>query len=311
MEVVDDSGAPVELRGTKLRCLLAILALRPGHVVAADRIVEDLWGAGPPPNAANSLQALVSRLRRALPPDVVATRAHGYVLATAASNVDTLRFGELAAAGRRALSDGDAPTASSALGDALALWRGDALSDFAFEEFAQPSIVRLGEERASVLEDRIEADLRRGRHAELVAELESAVSAQPLRERLRGQLMIALYRTGRQADALRQFQDARSTLAEELGLEPGPKLRRLERAVLAQDPDLDLAPAHSLPTAPPPRRRRGNLRAPLSRTVGRDGEIAELQSMLENGRLVTLVGPGGVGKTRLAVETARALDERP
>lgn len=309
MEVVDDSGAPVELRGTKLRCLLATLALRPGHVVAADRLVEDLWGAEPPPNAANSLQALVSRLRRALPRDVVATRAHGYLLATAASNVDTVRFGELAAVGRRALSDGDAVAASAVLGEALALWRGDALSDFAFEEFAQPSIVRLAEERASVLEDRIEADLRCGRHAELVAELESAVSAQPLRERLRGQLMVALYRSGRQADALRQFQDARSTLAEELGLEPGPELRRLEQAVLAQDPDLDLDPAVP-PSRPPRRRRRGNLRAPLTRTVGRDEEIAELQSMLEDARLVTLVGPGGVGKTRLAVETARALEER-
>jgi predicted ATPase/DNA-binding SARP family transcriptional activator len=309
MEVLDDSGTPVVLKGTKLRCLLAVLALRPGQVVSSDRLVEDLWGESPPPNSANALQALVSRLRRALPGDAVATQAHGYSLALEQACVDAVRFGEMAVAGRRALADGDAGTALSVLGEALALWRGDALADFAFEQFAQMSIGRLTEERASVFEDRVEADLRCGRHAEIVGELEAAVSADPLRERLRGQLMVALYRAGRQADALRQFQLARTVLAEELGLEPGPELRRLEAAVLAQDPDLALTVAEQEPPPAHPRPRRGNVRPPITATIGRDAEIAELRQLLSAHRLVTLVGPGGVGKTRLAIETARVVDE--
>jgi predicted ATPase len=197
------------------------------------------------------------------------------------------------------------------LREALGLWRGPALSEFVYDEIAQGAIARLEEERASVLEDRVEADLACGRHGELVAELEAAVAAEPLRERLRGQLMVALYRSGRQADALRQFQEARRVLSDQLGLDPGSELRRLEAAILAQDTALDGPPA--VPAAPaathgePRRDRLGNLTVSLNRFIGRQGEFARLSELLASSRLVTLVGPGGAGKSRLALEVAASL----
>jgi predicted ATPase/DNA-binding SARP family transcriptional activator len=304
LEVFDDDGAVVSLPGAKLRGLLAALALRPGQVVSAERLIEELWGAGAKATTANSLQGLVSKLRRALPAGAVVTRPPGYVLDVPAESVDVGRFERLVAEGRKALAGGEAAAAAASLREALGLWRGPALAEFVYDQFAQGAIARLGEERAAVLEDRVEADLACGRHAELVAELEETVGAEPLRERLRGQLMVALYRSGRQADGLRQFQEARRVLGEELGLEPGPELRRLEAAMLAHDPALN-APVTAGPLSTAPR-RRSNLRAPLTPTIGRDQELADLRSLVAANRLVTIVGPGGAGKTRLAIEVARA-----
>jgi predicted ATPase/DNA-binding SARP family transcriptional activator len=301
LEVVDDSGALVPVAGAKLRALLAALAMRPGQVVSADRLVEELWGDDPPARGSNSLQVLVSKLRRALPPGVVVTKAPGYLLDVDAETVDVQRFAQFALRGRVALAAGDAEDAAGLFREALGLWRGEALAEFAFEEFAQAETARLDEGRLSVLEDRIDADLALGRHAEVVAELESLVRAEPLRERLHGQLMVALYRAGRQSDALRAYQGAREVLGEELGLEPSRELQQLEAMVLAHDAELDA------PTRGPAVGPAGNLPAALSRFVGRRAELAHVSGVISATRLVTLTGPGGAGKTRLAVEVATAV----
>jgi predicted ATPase/DNA-binding SARP family transcriptional activator len=277
-------------------------------VVSADRLIEELWGADSPATATNSLQALVSKLRRALPEGAVVTRSPGYLLNVNPEAIDVGRFWALAAEGRKALTEGQPDQAALRLRQALSLWRGEALADVAYEEFASGEIARLSEERQAVLEDRLEADLALGHHAEIVGELEEAVAAEPLRERSRAQLMLALYRSGRQADALRQYQEARRVLGDELGLDPGPELRRLEAAMLAQQPSLDL-PRELIP-ALSKRRRRANLRAPLTPIIGREKELAELNALICAHRLVTVVGPGGAGKTRLAVETALRLQDR-
>jgi predicted ATPase/DNA-binding SARP family transcriptional activator len=307
LQVFDDAGEAVTVSGAKPRALLAELALRPGRVVSADRLVEDLWGDEAPATAANSLQQLVSKLRRVLPEGMVVTRPPGYVLDVAPDCVDIVRFSRLSAKGREALAAGEAEPAARTLEEALALWRGDALAEFAYDEFARAEATRLEEERMGVAEDRVEANLACGRHGQLVAELEALVAEEPLRERRRGQLMLALYRSGRQADALRQYQDARRTLGDELGLEPGPELRRLEAAMLANDPALDL-PDRVAPRARQPR-RRSRLPVPLTPTIGRDKELRDLRAKVEVNRLVSVVGPGGVGKTRLAIETARSFHE--
>jgi predicted ATPase/DNA-binding SARP family transcriptional activator len=300
LEVYDDLDVPVALPGAKLRALMAELALRPGQLVPADRLIEDLWGAEAKATTANSLQGLVSRLRRSLPAGMLVTRPPGYVLDVAVEAVDIGRFEQLGAEGRKALAEGDAPKAAALLREALGLWRGPALVEFVYDDFARPFIPRLEEERSAVLEDRVEAELACGRHAELVAELEEAVTAEPLRERLRGQLMLALYRSGRQADALRQLQLARRVLVDELGLEPGPELRRLEAAMLAHDPSLEGPPRSS----PDDTLQAGNLPGTLTRFVGRRQELARLRELIGACRLVTLVGPGGAGKSRLALEAA-------
>ena len=230
-------GAAVSLGGPKPRALLAVLALEPGRVVSVDRLVEALWPGDPPETAAHAVQVYVSQLRKALGP-VLATRAPGYELELAPDRVDVLRFARLTQEGRAALEGGDPTSAESALREALALWRGPALADFLYEPFAQTEIARLEELRTVTLEERIEADLALGRHAELVSELEALVAAQPLRERPRAQLMLALYRSGRQADALAAYRAARETLVEELGIDPGPELRELEGAILRQDDSL-------------------------------------------------------------------------
>ncbi len=230
-------GAPVALGGPKPRTLLAVLALEPGRVVSVDRLVEALWPGEPPETAAHAVQVYVSQLRKALGP-AIATRAPGYELELAPEHVDVHRFARLTQDGRAALEGGDPVSAEGALREALALWRGPALADFFYEPFAQTEIARLEELRTVTLEERIEADLALGRHAELVSELEALVSAQPLRERPRAQLMLALYRSGRQADALAAYRTARETLVEELGIDPGPELRELEAAILRQDESL-------------------------------------------------------------------------
>ncbi len=230
-------GVPATLGGPKPRTLLAVLALEPGRVVSVDRLVEALWPGDPPETAAHAVQVYVSQLRKALGP-VIATRAPGYELELAPERVDVHRFARLAQDGRAALEGGDPAAAEGALREALALWRGPALADFLYEPFAQTEIARLEELRTVTLEERIEADLALGRHAELVSELEALVAAQPLRERPRAQLMLALYRSGRQADALAAYRTARETLVEELGIDPGPELRELEAAILRQDESL-------------------------------------------------------------------------
>ena len=214
-----------------------MLALEPGRVVSVDRLVEALWPGEPPETAAHAVQVYVSQLRKALGP-VIATRAPGYELELAPDRVDVHRFVRLTQEGRAALEGGDPAAAEGALREALALWRGPALADFLYEPFAQTEIARLEELRTVALEERIEADLALGRHAELVSELEALVAAQPLRERPRAQLMLALYRSGRQADALAAYRAARETLVEELGIDPGPELRELEAAILRQDDSL-------------------------------------------------------------------------
>jgi DNA-binding SARP family transcriptional activator len=236
VEVARD-GDLVALGGHKPRALLAVLALEPGRVVSVDTLVEALWPGDPPETAGHAVQVYVSQLRKALGA-VIATRQPGYVLELAAERVDLHRFSRLAHEGRGLREAGDAAAAEVVLREALALWRGPALADFLYEPFAQTHIARLEELRSVTVEERIDADLALGRHAELVSELEAVVQADRHRERPRAQLMLALYRSGRQADALAAYRDARQTLVDELGIDPGPELRELEAAILRQDESL-------------------------------------------------------------------------
>ncbi len=242
-DVRDRDGREVRLPAGRELSLFALLLVNRGEVVSTDRILEALWGDQPPDTAAKAVQGYVSHLRRVLEPgdrrELLVTRAPGYVLRTEGVVVDAARFEQLAGDGRRALDDGSTDEAARVFDEALALWRGPALAEFAYDDFAQAEIHRLGELRLSVIEDRVDALLRLGRHGELVGQLDSLVAAHPLRERLRGQWMLALYRSGRQAEALQAYRDGRRLLGSELGLEPGPELQRLERAILAQDPALE------------------------------------------------------------------------
>ena len=257
---VDQDGRAVAL-GPKQQSLLAILLVHRGEVVTADRLIDDIYGGQPPPSAIRSLHVHLSRLRKALGDRSVRTVQGGYVLDVERGSVDLDRLEDLAQQGRRALSGGDAATASSAFTEALGLWRGAPLADFRYADWAQPEIARLEEQRPAILEDRAEAELALGHHGELVGELDALVHEHPLRERLRGQLMLALYRSERQAEALDAYQDARRTLVEQLGIDPGRSLRELEKAILRQDPALDLttearaeyeAPPGDVPGAPEP-----------------------------------------------------------
>lgn len=304
LDVFDDSGAHVAVTGAKLRALLAVLALQVGRPVPAEQLVGALWGDDPPPAVKNALQGLVSKLRRALGSgELVSLRSGGYVLDLPPEAIDLHRFDRLVADARAA---SDPIEVIALLTEAEGLWRGHALAEFAYEDFATIPAARLEELRLAATEERLGAELARGRHSAVTVELEAAVATHPLRERLRGLLMLALYRSGRQADALRVFQEGRAILAEELGLEPGPELRRLEAAVLAHDPEL-AAPADV--SAPPPRRQSA-IPEPLTPLIGRTDERAALTGLVDEHRLVTLVGPGGVGKTRLAVEVGRAAAAR-
>jgi DNA-binding SARP family transcriptional activator len=234
----------VALGGPKPRALLAVLLLHPNEVVPADRLIDELWGEDSPEDAAAALRVNVSRLRKALPQDVLTTRSPGYVVRVEPDELDLHRFERLVDEGRSLLARGLAADASERLRDALALWRGPPLADFAYESFARPAIARLEEIRLAAVELRIDADVALGRHDALVGELEALVAEHPLRERLRRYLMTALYRSGRQAEALDAYQDARRALVDELGIDPSPALQDLERAILRQDPALDLeAPA--------------------------------------------------------------------
>jgi predicted ATPase/DNA-binding SARP family transcriptional activator len=294
-------GTPIEVGGQKRRALLAALLLQANRVVSRDHLIDALWGEEPPDTARNTLQVYVSQLRKLLPDGTLETAPHGYRLAVEPESIDVFEFVRLSQAGRSALTIGDAAGAATTLREALALWRGPALDDLAWEPFARSEVVRLEELRLAALEDRIDADLALGRHGQLVGELEQLVTEQPLRERLRGQLMLALYRSGRQADALAVYQRARRTLVDELGIEPSGTLRKLERAILAHDPSLDVPQART----PSPRR----LPTPPTPLLGRERELAALAELVRtpDTRLVTLTGIGGIGKTRLGLELVQRL----
>jgi predicted ATPase/DNA-binding SARP family transcriptional activator len=287
-------GDPVQLRGLRVRMLLALLLLDAGRTVSSARLIDELWAESPPAGAANALQSLVSRLRTAIEPVAVELAAGGYRLDVPPDVVDTGRFELLAAEGRRVLAGGDPRLAADRLREALALWRGEPLADLTGAGFAGAAVARLGRLRLAAMEDRIEADLATGRATELLAELEALVAAHPLDERLRGLLMRSLYAAGRPANALALFAETRRLLADELGVDPSPELDRLHTAMLRRDPGLSGAAGPGT----------GALRAQLTSFVGREAAMEQVASLLAARRLVTLVGPGGTGKTRLAVELA-------
>jgi len=299
--VLDDFGVPVAVPGRRVQLLLAALALRCGETLSDDHLVDALWGEDVPSGRANALQRQVSRLRTALgTPDLIARRGGGYTLVIDPSAVDIARFDGLASRGHEAMRVGDALRAHELLEEALSIWRGDPLVDFAYEEFAQGDIARLAEARLVATEVRIDADLALGRDVALISELEQLVGAYPLREHLHAQLMLALSRSGRQAEALRAYQRARDVLGEELGLQPSAELRDLEAAILQQHESVVRRESDARQS-----RARTNLRTPLTAMIGRDQEMDALRPILQTRRLVTLVGPGGVGKSRLALEAAR------
>ena len=301
---VASSGAAVQFDGAKQRTVFTALALKAPEPVAVDVLIETLWGDDPPGGAVRALQKQVSRLRQRLGADApLHHRPAGYVLEIDRAAVDAHRFEELLRAGRAALDAEHPQAARDDLEAALALWRGPALADHRFETFAQFEIARLEELRLEAVEERMAAELACGRDADLIGELQALVAEHPLRERLRAHLMLALYRGGRQAEALETMREGRRMLVDELGIEPGPELRRLERMILAHDPEL---------TAERPSPHATSLPVPPARTIGREGELAELAALVTRPdvRLLTLVGPGGVGKTLLALEAARAVEER-
>ncbi|MEW2388711.1 BTAD domain-containing putative transcriptional regulator, partial [Streptomyces venezuelae] len=337
LAVWDGEGEPVKVPEAKVRALLADLLVHEGRPVSADRLIDDLWGDAPPGNPANALQAKVSQLRRVLGRDRVVRQPPGYRLrldAAAGDEVDADRFRALVEEARRAP---DPASRAAALGEALALWRGPAYADLADEEFVRASVDRLAEQRIAVLEERAEARLAAGDHTLLTGELADLVARHPLRERLRAVQLRALYLAGRQSEALASYEGLRRRLSAELGVDPGPELASLHEAILRQDPSLtqrpagrgvapeggpDVGPATDLsgdaadaadaavrqggsPGSPLP----APLPTPLTALIGRDRAVADVGGLLGSARLVTLTGPGGVGKTRLALEAAARLAE--
>ena len=249
-------GRELALGGAKQRALLAVLLLRANELVPTARLVEELWGEVPPATSVKAVQGYVSRLRKVLGEAVLETRPGGYVLRVEPRALDVRRFEELVEQGRRLLANGAAEEAEPVLREALALWRGPPLADFQYESFARNEIGRLEELRLVALEQRLSADLALGRAAEVVPELEALVREHPLREGTRGLLILALYRAGRQADALAAYQDARAAFVDELGLDPSQALQQLEKAILNQDPALDLPVVTRKPRPRPSHYRR-------------------------------------------------------
>ncbi|TDC39692.1 BTAD domain-containing putative transcriptional regulator [Micromonospora sp. KC213] len=301
LAVWTSDGRPVRIPEAKVRALLADLLAQRGRPVSADRLIDDLWGTEPPGNPANTLQTKVSQLRRALERaepggrELVAFQPAGYVLC--AGDVDAEQFTDLLA---RARATDDPLAKAGLLADALALWRGPAYTDFPDAEFARSAATGLAEQRLTALEEQAEVRLALGDHSLLADELAPLVAELPLRERLRAAHLRALYRSGRQSEALAGFDEVRRALAEELGLDPGPELVALHQAVLTQDPAL--APA--VPPVTSAVRPRPHLPAPISALVGRDEQVAAVRGLLASARLVTVTGPGGVGKTRLVLAAA-------
>jgi DNA-binding SARP family transcriptional activator len=327
---VERDGHPVALGGRRQRAILALLTMHVGEVLSTDRIAEEIWAGDPPPSATRTVHSYVSRLRSALRDpdggeDLLVRRDPGYVLAVDPARVDAVRFERLVGRAVDALDAGDADAANEGLRQALDLWQGEALADFAYDFFAATESQRLDGRRLEALELRIDTDLALARHAQVVAELESLVATHPLRERFWAQLMVALYRCGRQSDALAAYSRVRTTLVDELGLEPGEELRQLERQVL------DQSEALALPGLPPGAGRVGASGAPAARTtsrrvplpdrlrirpevgvIGRDEEIRLMAEAAERaaangGRVVLLVsGEAGQGKSTVVAEAARA-----
>ncbi|HEX6855620.1 MAG TPA: BTAD domain-containing putative transcriptional regulator [Streptosporangiaceae bacterium] len=324
---VGDGDQRVDLGGLRERTLLARLLLAAGQVVSADRIAEDIWAGDPPPQAAATLRVYVSRLRRALGPagaSAVQTQPPGYRLQLQPGQLDADRFASLAASARADLAAGRPAAAAAGMAAALALWRGPALGDIADLAFAQADVARLEEARLAALEDRIEADLACGRHASVASELDGLAREHPLRERLCGLRMLALYRCGRQADALTAYAELRAQLADELGIDPNPGLLRLHESILQQRPELDWRPGPPEPggdglhgqAAGTPAQAEGAawpagvgprppaLPAETTSFIGREADLATIEELLGLSRLLTLTGPGGSGKTRLALRAA-------
>ncbi len=302
LEVVAD-GDLLPLGGARQRAVLVVLLTRPNEIVSVDRLIDQLWAGDPPRTASNTLQYYVSQLRKILGSDRILTRSPGYSVRVESGELDLERF-------ERLVERRDADSLRAALG----LWRGPALADLAYEPFTQVEIARLEELRLAALEERIDADLALGRHAQLVGELEALTREHPLRERLRGQLMLALYRSGRQAEALAAYQEVRRALVDELGIEPGTDLQRLEKAVLVQDPSLDLEQARAREAAP-----YGPARAILvaPRTRDRLDALVALAEPLARSRpsreviVACLTGPDELpAATALANERRADLTER-
>ena len=283
LEVLGDDGASVQLGGKRPRAVLAMLLLNANEPVSTDRLIDGIWGESPPTSGPGAIQVHVHALRKALGTDRIVTRAPGYLVRVEPGELDIERFEGLVASGKPH--------------DALALWRGPALADMAYELFAATEAARLEERRLAAIEARIDADLAAGRHAAVAGELDSLVASHPHRERLQGQRMLALYRAGRQAEALAAYREARAAL-DQLGLDPSPDLRGLERRILEHDPSL--APPREVASVSPP-----------STLIGRERELAAVVALLrrDDVTLVTLTGTGGTGKTTLAREAARAFAE--
>ena len=300
LEVVRDGEALV-LGAAQQRSVLAVLVLRRGEAVPIDHLIDELWGEKAPASAAKTVQVYVSHLRKALGAEVIVTEGRGYRLAVEPRQVDVDEFESLCAEGRRALASGDAEHARERLGAALALWRGEPLADFAYDPFAQGAIAELQATRLAALEDRIDADLAAGSDGELIGELESLVASNPLRERVSGQLMLALYRAGRQADALAVYRRASELLREELGLGPSRGLQELERSILDQDASLD-----RVPRAPPDAAAvcpfKGLAffdRADAKYFCGRERLVSDLLARLVESTILGILGPSGIGKSSL------------
>jgi DNA-binding SARP family transcriptional activator len=309
VEVVDGREA-IPLGPEKQRAVLAMLLLDANRAVSVERLIDGLWAETPPERAVKVIHTYVSRLRKVVPAQRLRTQPPGYAIELKPDELDLHRFERLVAAGRRALDDGDPSVAASMLHQALALWRGAPLAEFAAEPFADAERARLEELELRARESRIEADLALGRHLEVVGEIERLVAEHPLKERLYGQLMVALYRSGRQAEALTVYRNGRAFLVDQLGIEPSRELHDLERAILRQDPSLDVAPTSRATSATSIHRERWS-----ELFVGREHEIERLTDALDealsgHGRLMLVSGEQGIGKTRVATELARVAERR-